>query len=138
MQIMFAGYEGAQVVLRQAQHLALISGHQHCDSTSDAGKLNHCIMYRGMAQIDCLALTLGCKGVMRVAPDGCKGLVTGEAQGLAGRSGVGQPPPAYPLLGSCPYICKLALHKQFQLTHFLPIRLQAQCCCCPVCHLQVF
>jgi len=82
-----------------------------------------------------LGLTLLCKGLMRVSPQRGQGLVAGQAQGLASCSRVGQSAPAYPLLCCCSHICELALHIQPQLTHFRTISLQAQCCCCPVCHL---
>lgn len=82
-----------------------------------------------------MGLTLLCKGLMSVRPQRGQGLVAGQAQGLASCRGVGQSAPAHPLLCSCPHICKLALHIQPQLAHFLTVSLEAQRCCCPVCHL---
>lgn len=61
---------------------------------------------------------------MPMALEGSQGLVTGQAQRLACCSGVGQPPPAYALLGGRPHICQLALRVQPQLSHFLSICLQ--------------
>lgn len=82
-----------------------------------------------------LGLTLLCKRLMHVSPQRGQGLVAGQAQGLASCSGVGQSAPAYSLLCGCPHICKLALRIQPQLAHLLTVSLQAQRCCCPVCHL---